>query len=141
METTELMNLKKNPLTYLNILMGISLWVGLFHILILVRVIPFEITWGGRLKSVEEMYVFETLSILILSFFIFVLLQKGGYIGSFWGKKTINRVLWIFFVLFVLNTVGNVFAKTEIEKLFTLITLANSVLIWLILTQNTKEIP
>ena len=121
--------------------MGISLWVGLFHILILVRVIPFEITWGGRLKSVEEMYVFETLSILILSFFIFVLLQKGGYIRSFWGKKTINRVLWIFFVLFVLNTVGNVFAKTEIEKLFTLITLANSVLIWLILTPNTKEIP
>jgi len=66
--------MKNKTLTYINILIGISVLATIFHLLILVRVIPYEITWGGRLKTVEEMYVFETISILINSFFILDLL-------------------------------------------------------------------
>jgi hypothetical protein len=128
----------KSKLAYINILIGISAFATMFHLLILARVIPFEITWGGRLKTVEEMYVFETLSILINSFFIFILLQKGEYILYFFGKKTVNIVLWIFFTIFVLNTIGNVFAKTNFEKFFVILTLLNSILIWLINKTTTR---
>jgi hypothetical protein len=110
-----------------------------FHLLILVRLIPYEITWGGNLKTVEEMYVFETLSILINLFFVFILLQKGEYIRYVMGRKTVNIILWIFFVLFTLNTIGNLFAETNFEKYFTLLTLLSSVLIWLI--QRTVAAP
>jgi hypothetical protein len=121
-----------NKLTCINILVVISVLATIFHVLILVRVIPYEITWGGRLKTVEEMYVFETISILINSFFIFILFQKGEYIRYFLGKKTVNLFLWIFFTIFALNTIGNVFAKTNFEKYFAIVTLLNSILIWAI---------
>lgn len=40
-----------------------------FHCLILCKIIPYNILWGGRLKSDIEMYRFETVSILINCFF------------------------------------------------------------------------
>jgi hypothetical protein len=124
---------------YINTLLLISALVTVFHLLILVRLIPYEITWGGNLKTVEEMYVFETLSILINLFFVFILLQKGEYIRYVMGRKTVNIILWIFFVLFTLITIGNLFAETNFEKYFTLLTLLSSVLIWLI--QRTVAAP
>jgi hypothetical protein len=128
-----------NKLRYINILVAISVLATIFHLLILVRVIPYEITWGGKLKSVEEMFVFETISILINSFFIFILFQKAEYIRYFLGKKTVNIILWVFFSIFSLNTVGNVFAKTNFEKYFTILTLVNSILIWAINRKVTKQ--
>lgn len=117
---------------YINILIVISVLATVFHLLILIKLIPFEITWGGRLKSVEEMYVFESLSILINSFFVFVLLQKAAYVRYYFGRKAVSVILWIFFVIFVLNTIGNVLAKMFFEKIFSIITLISATLIWLI---------
>ena len=34
-----------------------------FHFLILLKIVPYNIIWGGRLKSNKEMYRFETVSI------------------------------------------------------------------------------
>lgn len=124
---------------YSKTLLLLSALVTVFHVLILIRLIPFEITWGGNLKTVEEMYVFETLSILINLFFVFILLQKGEYMRYVMGRKTVNVILWIFFVLFVLNTIGNLFAETNFEKFFTLLTLTSAILIWLI--QRTAATP
>ncbi len=131
--------MKNNKLIYINILLAISVLATIFHLLILVGVIPYEITWGGRLKTIEEMYVFETISILINSFFIFILLQKGAYMRYYLGKKTVNIVLWIFFSLFALNTIGNVFAKSNFEKYFALLTLISSILIWAIIKTNSNQ--
>ena len=102
---------------YINTLLLISALVAVFHALILLRVIPFEITWGGKLKTVEEMYVFETLSILINSFFVFILLQKGEYIRYVMGRKTVNIILWIFFGIFALNTLEAI-SKVHLANLF-----------------------
>lgn len=120
--------------SYIKILVGITIFAIIFHLLILIRLIPYEITWGGRLKTVEEMYVFEGVSILINSFYVFILLQKGDFISLFLSKKTITFILWIFFAVFTLNTVGNLLARTKFEKLFALLTLVNAFLIWRINT-------
>jgi hypothetical protein len=127
-----------NKSAYLKILTSISIFAILFHILILLKIIPYEITWGGKLKTDEEMYVFETFSILVNFFFIFVLLQKGVFIKQLLGKKTVAIILWIFFAIFVLNTIGNLFAKTTFEKGFTILTLVNSILLWVILKNNKQ---
>ncbi|MBX7241397.1 MAG: hypothetical protein K1X92_06580 [Bacteroidia bacterium] len=120
--------------SYIKILVGITIFAIIFHLLILIRLIPYEITWGGRLKTVEEMYVFEGVSILINSFYVFILLQKGDFISLFLSKKTITFILWIFFAVFTLNTVGNLLARTTFEKLFAILTLVNAFLIWRINT-------
>lgn len=121
----------------------ILLWmiaiITLFHLSILAKIIPYELTWGGRLENDQEMYVFEILSVLINLFFAFILLIKGGYVRSYISMKVVNAFLWVFLILFVLNTVGNVFAKTLIEKSFAILTLLFSYLIWLILRYKEAE--
>jgi hypothetical protein len=116
----------------IKILVGITAAAIFFHLLILVKIIPYQITWGGRLKSDSEMYIFESLSILINGFYIYVLLQKGNFIRRAFGQRAISTILWVFFALFVLNTLGNLVAETNFEKGFAVLTLVNAVLLWMI---------
>lgn len=129
--------------TSINILIGLLIAVILFHLAVIVRVIPYAIAWGGRLQNDSEMYVFEAISILVNLFLALILLIKGNYITSRLKDKTIDRILWIFLALFALNTVGNIFAKTIIEKSFAVLTLVFVILIWKILKTknniNTKK--
>ncbi len=99
------------------------------HLCILSGLIPYEITWGGRLDNTQQMYVFESISIVVLLPLIWALnrvRRKPFGIG-------IRILLWIYFVLFALNTLGNVFAKTNFEKAFTLVTLFQAVVLGMIL--------
>lgn len=113
--------------------------VTLFHLAVIAKLIPYTIAWGGRLQSDSQMYVFECLSILINLFLIWVLLMKGGYAHNSFRPKAVTVILWVFLIIFVLNTIGNIFAKTTFEKFFAIITLAFAVLIATILkTKNTN---
>ncbi len=127
-----------SPETAIKILLWILVVVILFHLSIILKIVPYEITWGGRLKNDSEMYAFETISILIDLFLCYILLIQGKYIKEFISMKIINVTLWIFFVLFGLNTVGNILAKTNFEKFFALLTLTSAILIWIILRKDKK---
>ena len=117
----------------IKILIGLLFSVILFHICIIVKIIPYNIAWGGRLTNDNEMYVFESISILINLFLSWLLFMKGEFVQFKFPNKTVNLILWIFFALFILNTVGNLFAKTNFEKLFALLTGLSAILIWNIL--------
>ena len=119
-------------------MLGLIAIVMIFHLCILIKIIPYEITWGGRLQSDAEMYVFETISIVINLFLFFTLLSKGEYIKPRISPKAVNIILWIFLVIFGLNTIGNVFAETTLEKSFTVLTLISAILIWIILKSKRK---
>ena len=125
--------MKSNAQNSIRIMLGLVSIVTVLHLLIIVKIIPYKIAWGGRLQNDTEMYVFETLSIFINMFLGLILLMKGGYIRFQFKKKTINIILWVFLILFIVNTVGNLFAETNFEKLFSLVTLTLAVLIWKIL--------
>lgn len=116
----------------IRLLVGLLSLVIVFHILILVKIIPFDIAWGGRLKSEQEMYVFESISIALNLFLIWILSLKMKNIK----RKMVNIILWIFFVIFFLNTIGNLFAHTTIEKFFSILTLIFTILILRILMKN-----
>lgn len=45
-------------------------------------------------------------------------------------KNEVDRILCIFLALFTLNTVGNIFAKTNFEKTLAGLTLIFAILIW-----------
>src|SRR5690606_11314053 len=104
--------------------------------------IPYHIAWGGQIQNDTEMYIFETISILINLFLGLILLMKGNYIRFQLPERRINLVLWIFVGLFTLNTLGNLFAKTYFEKSFAVLTLFFAVLLWIIIRQSdTDNIP
>lgn len=121
----------------------IMLWlitiVTLFHLAILIKIIPYEITWGGRLKNDSEMHVFETISILINIFLGLVVMIKGERLPAFIPMKVVNIILWVFLIIFGLNTIGNIFAKTLIEKGLAIVTLFFSYLIFTILRNARNE--
>lgn len=128
-----------NSKTAIKIMLYQLVAVNIFHLSIVLKIIPYDITWGGRLKNDSEMYIFETFSILINLFLIALLLIKGTYIKAYIPIKIVTIFLWVFLVLFLLNTLGNLFAKTNVEKFFTLVTLASSLFIWIILRNNKKN--
>lgn len=127
------------PKTVINIFVGLLGAIIIYHFLILLKVIPYEVTWGGRLKNDSEMYIFEGLSILLNSFLLWLLLIKGGQTKPIIPIRVVNIVLWLFLILFLLNTVGNIFAKTNFEKLFALITLLFTVFLWMILRPKGQK--
>jgi len=113
--------------------------VTIFHLSILFKVIPYEITWGGRLKTDSEMYVFTLVSIAINLLLGTTLLIKGGYIKKIIRLEVVNLILWIFLILFGLNTIGNLFAETLFEKSISILTLALSILIYIVLKAKDNE--
>ncbi len=129
------------PSLAIKFMLWLLVTVVLFHLSVVLKIIPYEITWGGRLKNDTEMYVFESISILTNLLLFLVLLIKGNYLTEIVPMKIVNIILWIFFFLFGLNTIGNILAETTFEKFFALLTLAASVLIWLILKKDKKRTP
>jgi len=100
-----------------------------YHVIIIAELIPFEAVWGGRLKNSEEMRQFEFISIAINLFILLVILIKGAYIKIYVPKLIINSLLWLFAILFTLNTVGNLFSVSIWETIiFTPITILSAIL-------------
>lgn len=128
-----------NPKIAIKTLLSLQIIVLLFHLCIVLKFIPYDITWGGRLQNDADMYFFEALSICIILIFMGILMIKGAYFKTTIHPKIINAILWIFLVLFSLNTVGNIFATTSFEKFFAIITLATSFLIWQTLRKRKAE--
>jgi hypothetical protein len=59
---------------YLRIMFILLTIVTAFHLGLIVKLIPYNLAWGGHLHNNSEMYVFESISILINLFLGLVLL-------------------------------------------------------------------
>lgn len=121
------------------LLIGLLTLVILFHCSVMAKIIPYDIAWGGRLENDSQMYVFESISILINGFLITILLLKAKYIKHQFSEKIMNGILRSFQVLLILNTVGNLLAKTNFEKFFAFLTAILAILIWIILKRNARN--
>jgi hypothetical protein len=105
------------------LLIVLSLFLVL-HICVLLKFIPYNIVWGGRLKTDTEMYRFEVISILMNLFFLFIILVQSSFLVIDFPKVIMNVILWVMTILFLFNTFGNITSKNKIEqKLFTPITI------------------
>jgi hypothetical protein len=101
----------------------------LFHLLILLGVIPFTIVWGGRITSRQQMLRMETISILVNLVLLTLVALRAGFFGPRVHPKIITTALWIMTGWFVLNTLGNLLSQNGLEQMiFTPLTLVLSVL-------------
>ena len=120
----------------IKVLLGLLFLIVLFHFCIILKIIPYHITWAGRLDNDNEMYFFETISISINAFLSWVLLMKGNFVKYKFPQRTILAILWVFLIILVLNTIGNIFAKTYFEKFFAILTGFFAVLLWRIMKER-----
>ncbi len=96
----------------------------IMHFMILLKIIPYNLDWGGRLKSDKEMYRFEIVSIIVNSLFVIIILVQANFLAINIPKKIITYALWLMTVLFLLNTLGNAISKNKLEqRLFTPLTI------------------
>ena len=124
----------------LKLMIGLLSIVLIFHLCVLFEIISYKIVWAGKLKSKEEMYVFEAVSILINFFLIIVLCIKFQNIKKSETNKIINIIIWLFVFLFALNTLGNLFAENLIEQILgTLLTFISATLCWIIVKKKNKR--
>ena len=127
------------PARAIQLILVIACTVIVFHLLVLFRVIPYTIVWAGKINTVEQMRVFEMVSLVINLLLIITILIKGKYLKINIHSKIIQVILWIFFILFVLNTIGNLFSKSTFELVvFTPLTLLLALLFYFVLFPSKK---
>jgi hypothetical protein len=96
----------------------------LFHVLVLLQVVPYTIVGGGRITSVQGMYRMEGIALAMNLIMLWIVLMWTGATMPLLGRRILRTLLWLMFVLFLVNTLGNLFAVTWTETLiFTPITL------------------
>ncbi len=100
----------------INMLLLLVILILLFHFLVLLLVIPYNIVWAGKINTVQEMYVFESISIVINTLLLFIILIKSGRLKVHVSMSLMQIILWIFVFVFALNTLGNLTSKTNLEK-------------------------
>lgn len=99
------------------VLLLISVIALILHVLILTGVIPFQYVWGGRLETEDQMFKFEAVSLIINLFVVGVVASVGGFIKPILPPKVLRVFLWVFAVLFGLNTIGNIVSLNSIEAI------------------------
>ena len=105
-----------------------------FHTFVMMKIIPYAIVWGGRLKNDAAMYKFEAVSLVLNTTFLFVVLLKSTYLNIQVPITILDTILWVMAGLFLLNTIGNLMSKNRMERLlFTPITLILSLFLFIVL--------
>lgn len=118
-------------------MLTILLILLILHFLIILELIPYDKVWGGKLKSVEEMRTFESISILINIFMMSVLILKYKLIKSNKTNRLIDTIIWGFVMFFSLNTIGNLFSESNLELILgALITLISATLCFIIVRKQ-----
>ena len=59
-----------------------------------------------------------------------VIALKNKLVSPIFKEKTINKILWVFAVFFILNTLGNLLAETVVEKCQAIITLYLAIILY-----------
>ncbi|MCB1165158.1 MAG: hypothetical protein KDK33_03330 [Leptospiraceae bacterium] len=111
-----------------------------FHVCVITGIVPHHYVWGGRIESPDEMFGKELLSMAVLAVSALIVSVRAGFL--FPGKLTvlIRIFVWILFGLFVLNTIGNLLARTSLETwAFTPITALLAVLLFRMGLSETNE--
>ena len=100
----------------------------LFHFLVIAGIIPSDIVWGGNITDKSELYTMEATSIALNCFMLSIILVYAGIIKVGLNRKLVIGFIWLMFLLFLLNTVGNLLAKNSLETyIFTPLTFILSI--------------
>lgn len=99
------------------------------HILVLFQVIPYRMVWGGQIKDTTSLLLFETVALIVTVLFLITVALRIGCIKTHRMKKAARIGVWIMFIYFVLNTIGNLASSAATETIiFTPVTIVLSLL-------------
>jgi len=114
-----------------NVLLVLFGLLVVFHILILLNLLPSNVVWGGRAGSPSSLGTLLTVSLIFNVLFAIVVAAKIGYIEVGILSRMSKVLLWIIFAYLLLNTAGNLASSSSLETLlFTPITIVAAILVF-----------
>jgi hypothetical protein len=98
-------------------LIVLLLLLMVIHVLLLFRVIPYEIVWGGNVKNVSQLYTFEISALAINALFLAIVAIRLDLIGAPRLKRAAGIGMWVIFAYFGMNVIGNLTSGVSWEKM------------------------
>lgn len=86
----------------------------IFHLLVLFHVLPADMVWGGKIKNSSDVFNLELMALGITILFLIIVALK--LFKSSKNRKLINVGVWIIFIYFCLNILGNLASENILEK-------------------------
>jgi len=101
-----------------NILLAAFGLLAVFHVLVLLGVIPAEIVWGGMIQGVpSNLITLEIISLLLTLLFMGIIAARTGTIQAGRLSGAVKAGVWLVFAYLLLNTLGNLASGVSLEKL------------------------
>lgn len=101
-----------------NTLLGSFGLLAVFHVLVLVGVVPATIVWGGQVgASPESLLVAELIALAITALFAVIVASRTGYLKADRFRTATKIGVWLIFAYLLLNTLGNLASAVSIENL------------------------
>ena len=99
--------------------------LAIFHTAIVIGIlfdyVPIDFLWGGQIKTETQLLNFEIVSLLTTFIFVFLLFIRSKWLNlpKLLGVTRVS--MWVLFILFSLNTIGNVLAINTLERMFAIV--------------------
>ena len=105
--------------------MALVAWAfAVFHLMVLLRVVPHTVIWGGRISGRGQIVTMELVSLLVIAAAGVTAYLRGRSLTAGHAVPALGALMWILAGLFALNSLGNLFAETNFERFaFTPVTL------------------
>lgn len=112
-----------------NVLISLLILLIVFHVLVLMKVIPYQIVWAAQIDDSSTLLIYEGFAISLTALFVLIISMKIGYFMPRKFNKVVNSGVWFVFIYFLLNTIGNLASGVTAEKLiFTPLTILMTLL-------------
>jgi hypothetical protein len=91
--------------------------LSVFHILVLLKILPSSIVWAGRIgESKADLLVLEALSLIVTLLFVVIIAAKVGYIKVGRFKRVVDTVVWVVFAYTLLSVAANLASPVSFEN-------------------------
>lgn len=105
-----------NPVITGNLLLSVLGLLFVFHLLVIAGIVPYTIVWAGKIQNRQQMLRMEAVSVLVLSLAVVLVMLRIGYLQWIENPLVLQGGMWLLFAFFSLNTLGNMTAKSRLEK-------------------------
>lgn len=87
-----------------------------FHVLVLLDVLPYDQTWGGSIEDKSQVIAYEGFAIVLTLVFILMVSIKLDYLKIKRLQKVADIAIWIMGGFFAISLIGNLMAKGAKER-------------------------
>ena len=100
-----------------NILLAGFAALMVFHVLVLLKVVPSNIVWGGQVgDSASNFVLMEIIALVITLLFAVIVAVKVEYLKVSRFHGIINLGIWLIFAYLILNTIANLASGVQAEN-------------------------